>query len=297
MCADIITNFHSKSNMQASNKEGTAKNTWKILIYGKGKKMEQNTNGNTNWRELFSLYRDLVGPFKEFEEQAYNKRAIERETSDAKATIGYGYKKVIRQAFRRTIIWAIPFLIVFYITPIGVIAYLFELMLEAIEVMFFKGDFNVAMEIVAGLTAAVLFPCLLVLFPSMIAGGMISRTRKISKAKTTLNTCNDLLPQAETAVQEAWKKIAPYVKNIPPSYRNSSALAFFSNSFFNYKVRNLQEAVNLYDQYLHQQRMEQSQREMVEAQRESMEAINALSNQIEDLQDQINSMETVNYYY
>ena len=126
----------------------------------------------------------------------------------------------------------------------------------------------------------------------MLIRNVISEVLRISRRKKkneeTLIACEkgykELLPQAEAAMQDAWKKIAPYINSIPQDYRNSQALAFFSNSFFNSKVKNLLEAVNLYDQYLHQQKMEQSQREIAEAQRrsqrESMDAIDALSRQM-----------------
>lgn len=268
--------------------------------------MEQNTNANTNWRELFSLYRDLVEPFKEFEKQAYNKRTIERGASDARGTIDYGYIGIIREAFLHTLKYAIPFLIAFYvITNVARVNgeklfYYYGMLVSelgyAIEDLLFENG-NVIFEIVATFILLVPFTCLIIFFPLMIVGNVISRTHSISQAKKTLKVCEEVLPQAESATQEAWKRIAPYVKKIPPNYQNSSALAFFSNSFFNSKVKNLQEAVNLYDQYLHQQRMEQSQREIAEAQRESMDAIDALSRQMDYLQDQIDSLEIVNNYY
>lgn len=255
--------------------------------------MEQNKNEMTNWSNLFNLYKTLVGPFQEFENRLCYKRELEWTAEDAKGTIRFGYKRIIREAFLFTLKCAIPFLIIFWVvynvvhveslrniydmyigcidTPLVALhAQLFEKEggLSAIETIYY---------LVVRLIEAVPYPCLTFLFPLMIVGSVISRTHGISQAKKTLKTCEDVLPQAETAIQDAWKKIAPYIKNIPPNYRNSSALAFFSNSFFNYKVKNLQEAVNLYDQYLHQQRMEQSQREIAEAQRESMAAIDALS--------------------
>lgn len=263
--------------------------------------MEQNTNEITNWRELFSLYSNLVEPFKEFEKRAYNKRTIELGASDARGTIDYGYIGIIREAFRHTVKWAILFLAVFWIS--GFIAYLANIkslvayydslsseLIWAIEDIIFE-DGSWIFELVALVILYIPFPCLIFLFPLMIIRNAIHRTHVISKAKKTLKTCENALPQADALLQDAWNSIAPYVEKVPPNYRNSHALAFFSNSFFNFKVRNLQEAVNLYDDYLHKQRMEQSQREMLETQRESMNAINSLSGQMDYIHAQMDFMQ------
>lgn len=79
--------------------------------------MEQNTNEKTNWRDLFSLYRDLVGPFQEFEKRLHRKRELEwnRKANNVKEIISFSYKRIIRNAFSNTLVWAIPFLIVFYV--------------------------------------------------------------------------------------------------------------------------------------------------------------------------------------
>lgn len=273
--------------------------------------MAQGTNENTNWRELFSLYRDLVGPFKEFENRSYNKWIIEKAANEARGTIAYGYKGIIGEMFGNTVKGAIPFLIVFYIA-VNVIQidgeklfHHFEDLVETVpvtnmifslyDIPFFQdSDFGTLIfAILVLLFSFVLFPCLIFLFPLMIAITMIYRTHVISKAKKTLKSCEDTLPQAEALIQEVRKVIAPHIGKIPRNYRSSAALAFFSDSFFNYKVRNLQEAVNLYDQYLHQQRVEQSQRKMAQAQE-------GISRQLDYMQDQMDSMEAeINslYYY
>lgn len=277
-----------------------------------------------NPQELFSLYKSLVGPFQEFEKRSYRKRELEWKiksaAEDAQRTVRFNYKKVIRKAFAHTLIWAIPFLIVFYIIMNVVhvneekLFYYYsvsdpaEAVAEAIEEKIedkLSEKADIAYEIVAAFIICVPLPCLRFLFPLMIVGNVIPEVRHVSQAKKkkeeslkTCEACKELLPQAEAAIQEAWKRIGPFVKYIPPDYRNSSALAFFSKSFFNLKVKNLTEAVNLYDQYLHQQRMEESQREIAnaqrEAQRESMAAIDALSGQMaymhDQIQDQIDSL-------
>lgn len=270
---------------------------------------------------MFTLYRNLVGPFQEFENQLNSKRKLEweleREAKNAKETISFNYKRTIQKAFSHTIIWAIPFLIVFWVIGNAIqvkgekLFYYYdepvEEVLGTIEVMFFEG--SALYEIVAIIIICVPLPCLLFLFPLMIVGNAISEARRISKMKKkkeesikACETYKEQLPQAEAALQKAWQRIAPYVKYIPPDYRNSSALAFFSKSFFNYKVKNLQEAVNLYDQYLHQKEMEQRQREIIkaqrEAQKESMDAIDALSRQMAYMQDQIeDQIDLLHYRY
>ena len=257
--------------------------------------MEQNKNEMINWKDLFSLYRDLVKPFQTLENRLYRKQELEWTAGSAKETINSGYAGTIRSAFLHTLKWSIPFLGIFWMfgfftalnakSPVTYYNSLTEDLIEAINDIL---DGGWIFELVAYLIFDVLLPCLFFLFPLMIVVTAISRAYKISQAKKTLKACEKQLPQAETAVREAYKSIAPYVEKVPPNYRNSSALAFFSDSFFNFKVRNLQEAVNLYDQYLHQQRMEQGQREMAQAQKDAMDDI---SRQLDYLHDQMDSME------
>lgn len=275
--------------------------------------MEQNINENTNWQELFGLYRSLVGPFQEFEERVHYKRTVEQDASKARGTIDYGYRRIIREAFSHTIKGAIPFLIIFYVILNVVhvngekLYYYFQVLVDYLddlipswetpsEVTFIYMSILLILVIVELFILYVPFPCLALLFPLMIVGSIISRTHVIAKAKKTLKACEELLPQAEDAIREAYTSIAPYVDKVPQSYRNSHALAFLSSSFFNYKARNLQEAVNLYDQYLHQQRMEQGQREMAAAQKAAMDD---MFRQLDHMEDLINSQEIVvnNYYY
>lgn len=270
--------------------------------------MGQNINENTNWQELFSLYRSLVRPFQEFEERVRYKRTVEQEARKSRGTIDDGYMGIIGDAFSHTLKGAIPFLVIFYVIlnvvhVNGKKLYYYLQMLED-----YLGDLTPSLKLKAPfiilliLSLVVLFifyiliPCLVFLFPLMIVGSVISRTHVITKAKKTLKDCEDLLPQAEAAIREAYTSIAPYVDKVPQSYRNSHALAFLSSSFFNYKARNLQEAVNLYDQYLHQQRMEQGQREMAAAQKAAMDD---MFRQLDHMEDLINSQEIVvnNYYY
>ncbi len=285
--------------------------------------MEQTKNERANWNKLFSLYKSLVKPFQEFENRSYRKRELERTAESFKRAISFGYKGTIPEIFSHTLIWAIPSIIVFFVilnvVPMKDGGKLYDYMygsdswidsvVYAIQTRYahlFKGNFgwiySILLLIVALIICYVLYPyliCLICLFPLMTAVSVIPRAHKLSKVKKALKTYEEqLLPQAEAAIQEAGKKIAPDLKRIPRNYRNSHALAFFSDSFFNFKVNNLQEAINLYDQYLHQQRMEQNQ---LESQAESMDAINALSRQMDEMQYQIDTKEetVINYntYY
>lgn len=263
-------------------------------------------NERANWQSLFKLYQDLVGPFRDYETRASHKRGLEWEASKAKGTIEASYSGTIPSAFSRTLSAALPFLAVFwvlaFITGLGIIKTPFSYydsitseLIWAIEDLLFT-DGSMIFELVASFIAIPLLTCLIFVFPLMIVGCVIPRAHKISKAKRTLKACEKQLPQAEAATQEALERIAPYANKIPPNYRNSQALAFFANSYFNFKVNNLQEAINLYDQYLHQQRMEQGQREMAMAQQDAM---NDISRQLDYMEDLINSQEIVvnNYYY
>ena len=282
----------------------------KFLSYGKGRKMEQNKRQITSWHDLFSLYRDLVGPFQKFEKLSSRQRELERKLEQdaeyAQEKIRFDFKGTIQDIFWDTLKWAIPFLIVFWVI-LNVVQVNGEYLLNDMygELMYIIHDQLIEeggtlIDLVYYLGVGIILgPCLIFLFPFMLIRNVISEVQHISQRKKKneeiLKACEkarmEQLPQLEAAKQDTLKRIAPYFNCIPSNYRNSHALAFFSDSFFNWKVKDIQEAVNLYDQYLHQQRMEQSQREIAEAQgralRENMDAINALSGQMAYMQGQI----------
>lgn len=274
--------------------------------------MEQNTNGKTNWCDEFSLYQALVKPFKAIEDLSSRKRKLEMAAGNAKEIIGFGYKRTIREAFSHTLKWAIPFLIVFWVITNVIqvngekLFYYYdepiEVVLGAIEEILFE-EGSAIFEIAAAFSICVPFPCLIFLFPLMIVGCVISRIPRISKAKKTLKDCEEQLIPTETAIQEIRKKIAPYVERVPQGYRNSNALAFFSDSFRNSKAKNVQEAIKLYDTYLSWQEelkhaMELSEIKIMEQERRDR-ALDDISRQLDHIQDQIDSQEPVvnNYYY
>ena len=51
---------------------------------------------------------------------------------------------------------------------------------------------------------------------------------------------------------------------IPPDYRYRQAMTFFYNALKNQRAMTMQEAVNLYEDYLHKNRMEQMQAEQIQ---------------------------------
>lgn len=272
---------------------------------------------------MFILYRDLVNPFRKLENLSSRKRELEYKINHQKDDLHFNYKRTIRDAISDTfeLKWFILFLIVFWVimnvVPVNgenLFYYYKELLIEPVVYatpLNEKGIIGIFIfTIMILLIEFVLFPCLICLcpFPLLFSLMMVRHVNyeknRITKAKETIRTCEEQLPLVEAAIQETKKIIVPYIGMIPRDYRNSAALHFFSNSYFNFKVRTLPEAINLYDQHLHQQQLEQGQREMAEkmaeAQRRSEDALNDLSMQLAYMQDQIDSQEPVvinNYYY
>ena len=264
--------------------------------------MEQNINGNA---DLFRLYRNLVEPFREYEKRTYCKRELEQKAESAKSIIGYGFKKVIREAFWHTLKWAIPFLIIFYVIANNVHvngSKLYYYYTDLCESMVIYSD-NIIILLLECLFFWVPFPCLIFLFPFMIVRNMISRLCRISRVKKTLKTCEEQLAQEEAAVQEVWKGIAPYIGKVPSGYRNSRALAFFSDSFFNSKVKNVTEAIELYKQHLlvNERIHHAMQMALIEEneKQKRQRALENISRQLDHIQDQLDSQEPIvnNYYY
>ena len=62
---------------------------------------------------------------------------------------------------------------------------------------------------------------------------------------------------------------------IPPDYRYRQAMTFFYNALKNQRAMTMQEAVNLYEDYLHKNRMEQMQAEQIQKLNEIKSAANA----------------------
>ncbi|MCM1193054.1 MAG: hypothetical protein NC123_01985 [Butyrivibrio sp.] len=293
--------------------------------------MEQKKNGIPDGPELFSLYKSLVAPFREYENRLFLTRELERKlkkaAEDVKRPIRFDYKRTIKDIFGDTVKWSIPFLIVFYVilnvVPVNgeklfdyydeLATTLLDLTVEELYVAIYAKTDSGLVTLIYGIVGLILgyalLPCLVLLFPVMIVKNMISEARRVSQAKERKKEASEacenykkMLPQAAAAAQEAQKRIAPYMDYIPPKYQNSRALAFFSESFFNSRVETLKEAVNLYEQYLVTQRQEENQREIAAAQRRAQEenraAMNDLARQLDNIQEQIDSQEIVinNYY-
>lgn len=81
-----------------------------------------------------------------------------------------------------------------------------------------------------------------------------SEDRKKQKELSDLeNKFNDLRNEINSDI----KILEPYLQYVPPAYRSSHALGYFVDSYINVRVENLSEAVKAYDNYVHQQNVQQ----------------------------------------
>ena len=91
----------------------------------------------------------------------------------------------------------------------------------------------------------------------------MNQQRKNSK---NLKSAKLQFEQIEEQIQNRIQSVTEHLQFIPPSYRHSDAMKYFSRAYLDGKVDNLKEAMESYDTYLHRLNMERSQKMIVQQQ-------------------------------
>lgn len=79
---------------------------------------------------------------------------------------------------------------------------------------------------------------------------------------------------------------------VPPDYRYSEAIEYFFRSFFNQKAETLKEAVILYDNYVHQKKMESAQEFLVQQQILALKEIEYQNIQLNNIHSKLSDIDS-----
>jgi len=112
----------------------------------------------------------------------------------------------------------------------------------------------------------VFIPIVIVLLPLAFVVGTITTIIDVIKGKATIAKNAPLISYLENDTNEMLDALVLPLSFVPPDYRYSDALRFFFSSYSNSKVATLKEAVHLYDDYLHKQRLEEGQERLLQSQ-------------------------------
>lgn len=104
-----------------------------------------------------------------------------------------------------------------------------------------------------------------------------------AKALTQIPAIEQQLKDVHEDESKVINAISEYICFCPPSYRSSSALAYFVDSYRNTRVSNLQEAINKYDEYLRHE-------ELINAQMTVCTLLNRIAFNTETLYSQMRDM-------
>lgn len=88
---------------------------------------------------------------------------------------------------------------------------------------------------------------------------------RIEEYNKQLNLNNESLKKEIYHIQQQYaQNVAPWY---PPNYCTLDAVEFFRSAVANYRANNVGEMVNLYEDYLHKNRLEQGQQQMIKQQK------------------------------
>ncbi len=248
-------------------------------------------------RDIFGLYARLSGPLKEMEQVCDRQEALEKEVKEARETVSTAFIRPFISAFVWTFCLAIPFIILFLIITNVVHAsdgqalfdvydqWLSETTLGAKFLgMLPKGGFLGLVSIVLSLVLwGGLFPCIIFLLPAMFALSVIATIFSVIFAKRVIKKNTAVIPLLQQEIDDRIRAMAEALSYVPPDYRFSMAINHFVQSYANQKADSLKEAVNLFDVYMHQQKMEQKQQEILDMERRKLSEMAYQSEQLDKI--------------
>lgn len=255
--------------------------------------------------ELFHLYYRLIQPLKNFEELCDRQDNLKNKMQEAEDTVKSAFFIPFIMALKFTLILAIPFVIIFLIVAnichTGEGVKLFdaydnwithtsfgEWFLGGVDGSIHSGIFAgllgiiVMFIVLCGLTPVVVF-----LLPAMFIFSVLITIGSVISAKSTIKNGNEELPQLNAQIEHALGELTEPLSFVPPDYRFSAAVEHFCQSYSNGKASTLKEAVILFDNYVHQMKMEQGQQEILESHREVLRKLDDQSAQLRSLERQV----------
>lgn len=251
--------------------------------------------------ELFHLYYQLIQPLKNFEQLCDRQDKLKGKMQEAEETVKSAFFMPFIMALKLTFALAIPFVIIFLIvinvchTGEGVKLFdvydnwishtsFGEWFLGSLPTSGFIGILGIiAMFVVlCGLAPVIVF-----LLPAMFVVSVLITIGSVISARSAIKNGNEELPQLDAQIEHALGELSEPLGYVPPDYRFSMAVEHFCQSYSNGKVSTLKEAVILFDNYVHQMKMEQGQQEILQSQRELLRKLDDQSAQLRSLERQV----------
>lgn len=259
-----------------------------------------------DYNTLFELYGALIVPMKRLE-HAFDKRdrSIEQRCL-AEEKLQFPILTILTKIVLYTFTFAIPFLVVFYITANLVKFSSGESLLEAYDewaggLYIVKQFFSWAHSVQSGAAfwlslgivllefffCFILIPCTTVLLPMVVVCSTIGTIISIFSAKQSIREAKEIRNEAEKQIDILLEQLKIPLEYVPKDYRYSTALEYFYNSYINGRASTLKEAIDSFDTYLHRKKMEHSQEVLHQEHLEILRKIQYQSIQINTLNNSV----------
>lgn len=253
-------------------------------------------------RDLFGLYARLSQPLKEMERVCEQQENLQNEIRSAKETIGSAFIRPFTSAIVWTLVLAIPFIILFLI--VSNVAHaadgrtLFDVYDQWLSGTAFGQKFlgvlptgasagSLIMILLSVVVWSAIFPCVIFLLPVMFVLSLIVTIFSVISAKKVVKKNTVEIPVLQSEIDGRIQALSDALSYVPPDYRFSMAIDHFCQSYANQKADSLKEAVNLFDIYMHQLKIEQKQQEILDVERRKLSELTYQSAQLEKINREI----------
>lgn len=259
-------------------------------------------DGIESVQDLFGLYARLSQPLKEMEKVCERQETLQKELKNAKETISSAFITPFVSAIVWTIVLGIPFIILFII--VSNVAHaadgrtLFDVYDNWLSGTAFGQKYLEALPNDASFGSAILlllsvviwsalFPCVIFLLPATFVLSLIVTVISVILAKNVVKKNTAEIPVLQSEIDGRIRAMSDALSYVPPDYRFSMAIDHFCQSYANQKADSLKEAVNLFDVYMHQQKMEQKQQEILDVEHRKLSELTYQSAQLEKMNREI----------
>lgn len=263
--------------------------------------------------DVFNLYGRLVEPLKQFEDACAEQASYKESVENAKAIMWSWWLQAILYTVIFTVVLAIPFAILFWNAgkhiQIGEGANLVETYYEwykGLEVTAnvtewcknFMGLFTGIIGFVVIVSfEMVVMPCATFLVPIVAIISLVVSILGAIHASSIVAGSKAGLPARQETIEAMLEELEGPLTFVPPDYRYSEAVEYFYKSFANHKADTLKEAVNLYDNYVHQRNMEESQQVLIQNQVAMLQQIEYQNIQLQNINSKLNNIKSTLFWH
>lgn len=258
--------------------------------------------------DVFQLYGRLVNPMKELENACERQQKQEEAIAEAKETIGVCFITPFIYAIGWTVAFAIPFLIVFWVAgnlvkledgvkfASAYINWYEDLPISNMMVGWGTSIDSLLLKfiflILLGFVEFLLMPNVIVLLPIMFVVGVLVTIIGVIRAKCVIKSGKEELVELNQQIPIMIEQLSGPLSFVPLDYRYSEAIEYFFRSFCNQKAETLKEAVILYDNYVHQKKMESAQEFLVQQQILALKEIEYQNIQLNNIHSKLSDIDS-----